>query len=101
MSDEPIIPLETVASALGDVSRWLILGELSTGEQLMVVEIAEKIGRSPDNTSKHLAVLRKAGMVVTNRAQLYSIPKRYLPEPGKRLADFGHCLLRLETTPAS
>lgn len=99
MNDEPIIPLESVVSGLSDVNRWRILGELSLGQPLMVVEIAEKIGRSPDSTSKHLAVLRKTGLVVQNRAQLYSIPKRYLPEPAKRLVDYGHCLLRLDAEP--
>jgi DNA-binding transcriptional ArsR family regulator len=63
----------------------------------MVIEIAERIGRNPDITSRHLAVLRKTGLVVTNRAGLYSIPKQYLPTPGQRVVDFGHCLLRLDT----
>ncbi len=98
MSDEPIIPLESLVTGLAALSRWRILSELSVADQLMVVEIAERTGLSPDNTSKHLAVLRGAGMVVTNRANLYSIPKRYLPEPGKRVVDFGHCLLRLDAT---
>jgi hypothetical protein len=45
-------------------------------------------------TSKHLAVLRKAGAVVQGRGRLYQIPPQHLPSPGERVVDFGHCLLR-------
>ena len=47
-------------------------------------------------TSKHLAGLRKAGAVVQGRGRLYQIPPQHLPAPGKKIVDFGHCLLRLE-----
>jgi hypothetical protein len=47
-------------------------------------------------TSKHLAVLRKAGAVVQGRGRLYQIPPPHLPAPGERIVDFGHCLLRLD-----
>jgi DNA-binding transcriptional ArsR family regulator len=89
--------LESVVSGLGDISRWRILSELSAGEPLMVIELAERIGRSSDATSKHLAVLRKAGLVVSGRGQLYQIPKQYLPTPGQRIIDYGCCLLRLDS----
>jgi hypothetical protein len=41
-------------------------------------------------------VLRKAGLVAQGRGRLYQIPKPYLPAPGERIVDFGHCLLRLD-----
>jgi len=94
-SDASALTLDQVAFPLGEPRRWRILAELSEGEPLMVIEIAERIGQSPALTSKHLAVLRRAGMVVTNRAGLYSIPKQFLPTPGQRLVDYGCCLLRL------
>jgi len=37
-------------------------------------------------------------MVVTGQAVLYRIPKQFLPQPGQRLADFRHCLLRFNVT---
>lgn len=64
----------------------------------MVVELAERVGRRPDNVSKHLRVLRQAGVVISSRAGLYTIPARYLPHPGQ--IDFGHCLLKFPTPPA-
>jgi hypothetical protein len=47
-------------------------------------------------TSKHLAVLRKAGAVVQGRGRLYQISPQHLIAPGERVVDFGHCLLRLD-----
>lgn len=91
--------LAPLLAAIGDPVRWRILSELSAGEPLMVVEIAERIGRDAGLVSKHLAVLRKAGLVVSGRARLYQIPLQFLPSPGQRVVDYGHCLLRLDTTP--
>jgi len=90
--------LAAVASALGEVKRWRILSELSVGEALMVKELAERIGISADLTSRHLARMRVAGLVVSGRGRLYEIPKKYLPVPGQRIVDYGHCLLRLDAT---
>jgi len=42
--------------------------------------------------------MRQAGLVVKGRNRLYQIPKQYLPVPGQRIVDFGHCLLRLDET---
>ena len=52
------------------------------------------IGQKPGLVSKHLAVLRGAGLVVMNR-RLYQVPAAYIAVAGKRHLDFGHCLLRL------
>ena len=96
----PVAPaLTPLLAAIGDPVRWRILSELSAGEPLMVIEIAERIKRDAGLVSKHLAVLRQAGLVVAGRARLYQIPKQYLHAPGQRLADYGHCLLRLDAAP--
>lgn len=87
-----------MAASLGHTNRWKILRELSAGEPLMVKEIAERIRISADLTSRHMAVLRRAGLVVCGRGNLYAIPKPYLPVPGQRLIDYGHCLLRFDET---
>ena len=91
-------PLGPLLRAVSDPMRWRILAELSAGEPLMVLEIAERLGRSADLVSKHLAVLRAAGMVETGRGRLYQIAKPYQPAPGERVLDFGHCVLRLGAT---
>lgn len=89
-------PLWPLLTGLGEPVRWRILSELSAGEPLMVMEIAARLRRSADLVSKHLAVLRKAGVVEVGRGRLYQIPRRYLPTPGERVLDFGHCLLRMD-----
>ena len=89
-------PLKPLLRALGDPVRWRILAELSAGEPLMVLELAERLGRSADGVSKHLAVLREAGAVEVGRGRLYQIPKAYLVESDERVLDFGHCLLRMD-----
>ena len=93
---QPLPSLDLLASALGHSARWKILKELSHGEPRMVRELAKVIGCSPDMTSKHLAVLRKAGAVVQGRGRLYQIPSHHLTAPGEKVVDFGHCLLRLD-----
>ena len=95
---QPRPALEAIATALASITRWQILSALSTGEALMVTEIAERIGISPNLTSRHLAGMREAGLVVVGRNRLYQIPKQYLPSPGQRVVDFSHCLLRLDAT---
>ena len=92
----PLMPLKSVLFAISAPTRWQILSELSAGEPLMISELAQKIGCSADLVTKHLAVLRKCGIVVQSRRYLYAIPPPYLPTPGQRIADFGHCLLRLD-----
>lgn len=91
----PALPFVPLAKALGDPLRWAILRELAAGESLMVVEIAGRIGRPAPLISKHLRVLRLAGLV-TIKQRLHSVPRRLIPEPGRRELDLGHCLLRLE-----
>ena len=79
----PLLPFDTLVQTIGAPVRCAILGALSDGEARMVNEM-----------SKHLAVLRGAGLVVVNR-RLYQVPAAYIADAGKRHLDFGHCLLRL------
>jgi DNA-binding transcriptional ArsR family regulator len=88
--------LKRLASALGHTTRWKMLRELSAGEPRTIDEMAKVAGCSYDNASKHLGMLRKAGLVVQGRGRLYELPKSYLPAPGQPVVDFGHCLLRLD-----
>lgn len=52
--------------SLSDPKRLRIMHELRQGPK-SVGEIAEMLGLKQSNTSQHLAVLRKAGIVVTRR----------------------------------
>lgn len=56
----------TVMRALGHPSRLFIVDELSRGERC-VCELTDMIGADISTVSKHLAVLKKAGLVSDDR----------------------------------
>ncbi len=93
---QDLLALAPLLGAIGDSSRWAILSALSDGQPRMVVELANLLDRSQDSVSKHLKVLKNAGVVVTGQAGMYRIPARFFPEPGKPLLDFGFLTLRLD-----
>lgn len=47
--------------------------------------------------SKHMAVLKKAGLVEVGRAGMYQIPAHFVVSPQERHVDYGHCLIRLSS----
>jgi DNA-binding transcriptional ArsR family regulator len=61
-----------IGKALGHATRLFIIDELSAGEQC-VSELQEKIGADMSTVSKHLALLRNAGIVRDERrgTQIY------------------------------
>jgi ArsR family transcriptional regulator, arsenate/arsenite/antimonite-responsive transcriptional repressor len=70
MSDNPITKLERLFQALGDATRLRILGLLSAGE-ICVCHIHESLRVSQPKASRHLAYLRRAGLVETRRQGLW------------------------------
>ena len=62
--------METVFKALADATRLRILGLLLTGE-VCVCHIHESLKISQPKASRHLAYLRKAGLVDTRREGLW------------------------------
>ena len=62
--------METVFKALADTTRLRILGLLLTGE-VCVCHIHESLKISQPKASRHLAYLRKAGLVDTRRDGLW------------------------------
>ena len=88
-------PFAALASGLGSPIRWRILLEISRGEGLLIVEVAERLGMKQGTVSKHMKVLRDHGLVVTNRAGLNSIPPGRLISTEEGIVDYGNCLLRL------
>ena len=63
---ERLIDMETLFKALGDNTRLRILGLLLTGE-VCVCDIHESLAIPQPKASRHLAYLRKAGLVDTRR----------------------------------
>ncbi len=94
MSEAPI-SMTSLASALGNSTRWRALQELAAGEPLMTVELSEKVSMGPNTLSRHMKVLLAAGVVTQNRAGQYSIPAGRLVSTEERVLDYGTCLLRL------
>ena len=70
MTDRHITTIERLFQALGDATRLRILGLLSTGE-VCVCHIHETLRVSQPKASRHLAYLRRAGLVETRRQGLW------------------------------
>ena len=68
--DARIRKMETLFQALGDATRLRILGLLLTGE-VCVCHIHESLEVSQPKASRHLAYLRRAGLVDTRREGLW------------------------------
>jgi len=62
--------LEVLLKALADATRLRILGLLTTGE-VCVCHIHESLKISQPKASRHLAYLRRAGLVTTRREGLW------------------------------
>src|SRR3954470_2458795 len=67
---QPIAALETLFKALADATRLRILGLLLTGE-VCVCHIHESLRIPQPKASRHLAYLRRCGLVDTRRDGLW------------------------------
>jgi hypothetical protein len=85
-------------AALGSSIRWSIFKMLASGQELSASMVASALKRDFDGVSKHLRVMRDAGVVAwrlgeDKRFTVYFIPAANRPEPG--VVDYGFCRLRL------
>lgn len=78
--------LSTTFAALADPTRRAILARLAEGEAT-VNELAEPFAMSLPGVSKHLKVLRNAGLVVQGRDAQWR-PCRLKAQPLKDIADW-------------
>ena len=67
---KPLDGMETIFRALADATRLRILGLLLTGE-VCVCDIHESLKIPQSKTSRHLAYLRRSGLVETRRDGLW------------------------------
>jgi len=65
-----LVEMETLFKALADATRLRILGLLLTGE-VCVCDIHESLKIPQPKASRHLAYLRRSGLVETRRAGLW------------------------------
>jgi ArsR family transcriptional regulator len=67
---KPLTDMETLFKALADATRLRILGLLLTGE-VCVCDIHESLKIPQSKASRHLAYLRRSGLVETRREGLW------------------------------
>jgi DNA-binding transcriptional ArsR family regulator len=87
--------------ALGEESRLRILRAVSD-HPLDVSQIAGRLRISPYNVSKHLRVLRDAGLLQVQREgkrRLYSMARGVSGTRGLKVLDLGCCTFRVDRLP--
>lgn len=96
MSDD--LDPKKVLSALGNELRWEMVKLLASGSALHAAAVARHFHRDFDGISKHLRILRSAGVLRSRRSddrrvEQYFLPNDYRQIPGQ--IDLGFCLLRV------
>ena len=90
--------------ALGENTRARIVGILIE-QPLDVGEISKRVGVSQYNTSKHLRVLRQAGLLEVEqqgRRRLYTLPETIRRRAADgRVLDLGCCRFQFDQVPAT
>jgi len=97
MKDRRLDSLETLFKALADRTRLRIIGLLAAGE-VCVCDIHESLGLRQPTTSRHLAYLRRTGLVSARKQGLWVHYRLAdLPDPVMRtvLDAVGHALRHL------
>lgn len=87
-------------SAMGNPWRWQMVKMLADGRALTATDVAGVLKRDFDGVSKHLRILRRAGVVRSRRGadrrlELFFIPQANRPEPG--ILEWG--MVRLDLHP--
>ncbi len=82
----PRDPLSTTLAALADPTRRAILSRLASGEAT-VSELAEPFTMSLPAISRHLKVLRRAGLIERSRQAQWR-PCRLRPAPLRNVAEW-------------
>jgi ArsR family transcriptional regulator len=91
-------PASRLFKALGDQTRLRIVALLSHGE-LCVCHLQEALGLSQPHVSRHLAVLRAAGVVEDRRERrwvYYRLARQPSPECGQHLRGIVRAFARRE-----
>jgi DNA-binding transcriptional ArsR family regulator len=77
--------------ALSDATRWRIVKTLLSLDRANVNELAAMLHVKQSNASKHLRILREAGIVISSK-QGTVVWCRIVPEFRQRLRDGGNAL---------
>ena len=87
-----------VFALLGSESRWPIMRLLADGKPRTATQVAAVLNRDFDGVSKHLRLMREAGLLECQAGEdrrylLFYLPEAYRRVPG--VLDFGVCTIRL------
>ena len=100
-----MVGLDCIAAlkALGEETRLRILGLLFK-QQLSVTEISDKLQVSQYNVSKHLRIMREAGLLEIEKhgqQRLYKVAAHLKSQvaANKSVLDLGCCTFRLDKLP--
>ena len=96
-------PCTQILKALADTTRWRIVGELLCAP-LAMGDLAERLDVSHYNLSKHVRILREAGIVTTHRqgkmvACGIAPDLRLQVRAGEPVLDLGCCTFRFDQPP--
>lgn len=83
---------------MGNPLRWQLVKLMVTGRPISASAAAEAVQREFDGVSKHLRVLRKAGVITSSagtdrRYEMYHIPDHVRRADG--VLDYGFCVIRM------
>lgn len=84
-------------AALGNPLRWSIYQMLADGRALSASQVAAVVKRDFDGVSKHLRVMRAAGVLASKRGEDRRLELYYIPDTIRRadgVADLGFCAIR-------
>lgn len=85
-------------AALGNPLRWEMVRMMAGGRMICARDCAAALGREFDGVSKHLRLLRGAGVVWSQPAQDRRFELYYIPETIRRVdgaLDYGFCVIRV------
>ncbi|HET6410366.1 MAG TPA: ArsR family transcriptional regulator [Chthoniobacteraceae bacterium] len=89
------LPPQKLLTAVCSPNRWRILAAIHSDGPMGVNDLSGFLKMNPSLVSKHLAVLRKAGILQAGRGRLNHIAKDLQPAPGSNEVDLGHFVIRL------
>ena len=91
------VNLSEFFAALGNPLRWEMVRMMAGGRMICARDCAKALGREFDGVSKHLRLLRGAGVVWSKPAQNRRFELYYIPETIRRadgVLDYGICVVR-------
>lgn len=98
LSNPTALNPDKVLAALANPHRWQFVQLLADGRPRSASAVAERFGRDFDGVSKHLRLLRSAGVLASRRGddrrqELFFLPSIFRVRDGE--LDFGFCVFRV------